>query len=197
MALAVSESAGFQQLTADAARMSAETMELVAANAGGLAVQLLNDDVLGWFEPGERVIAARSALAAALDELTTRLGPNMNDWRWGRLHVLLQKHFLSGRGELGKLLDRSGLSLGGDGHTVNSSTPDANHAAWLGASFRMVADLADSRHGLWSIDIAGESGHPGSRHYDDQLQPWHRGELRYTPLNGDVEGETFLLEPQG
>src|SRR5207253_2824762 len=110
------------------------------------------------------------------------LGPDLASWQWGRLHILLQKHFLSARGDLGQLLDRGGLHLSGDGNTVNSSTPDPSYAAWLGATYRMVADFADPQEGLWWVEVGSVSGHPGSTHYDDQMAPWHEGKWHYTAL---------------
>ena len=167
-------------------RFPKETAGFVAAYVGGLAMRLLQKDDLVWFQRQSREQAIRAAFGGALDELTTKLGPEMATWQWGRLHVLLQKHFLSSRGDLGQLLDRSGLPLGGDGNTVNSSTPDPTWGAWLGASYRMVSDLADPKLGMWAIDVGSASGHPGSAHYDDQIQPWSEGKLHYLALDPDV-----------
>src|SRR5205823_11858386 len=133
-----------------------------AASAGGLAADLLEQDRCSWFGSGNCQEMIVVAFGRALSELTERLGADMSLWQWGRLHTLVQKHFLSGRGELGRLLDRSGVPVRGDVTCVASSTPDANYAAWLGASYRMVADLADARRGLWAVDVAGVSGHAGS-----------------------------------
>jgi penicillin amidase len=155
--------------------------EFAAANAGGVAFRLLHGDRTGWFQTDRRA-AIREAFQDALQELETKLGPDPAAWRWGRLHPLLQKHFLSGRGDLGLLLDRSGLPAPGDATTVNSGTPDANFAAWLGAGYRMVADLSDPQLGIWSVEVGSQSGHPGSPHYDDQAPAWERGELYYLPL---------------
>jgi penicillin amidase len=121
-------------------------------------------------------------LVAALDELAARLGPDVGGWTWGRLHILVQRHFLSGRGDLGQLLDRSGAPAPGDSTTACNTTPDPNHAAHMGASYRMVADLADPERGLWTVSIPGVSGHPGSPHYDDQVGPWAEGRCRYWAL---------------
>jgi penicillin G amidase len=95
------------------------------------------------------------------------------------------------------LLDLSGVPVRGDVTTVCSSTPDAQYRAWLGASYRMVADLADPRQGLWAIDVAGNSGHPGSAHYDDQIAPWSAGGYHYIALNGPAADDcvaTLLIE---
>src|SRR5439155_25297546 len=126
-----------------------------AANAGGLGTALLERDDAGWFTRSDRSAAVRSALVAALDDLAARLGPDMSTWQWSRLHTLVQKHALSGRGDLGEFLDRSGVPVRGDVTTVCSSTPDANYAASLGAGYRMVADLADPGMPLRAVEVAG------------------------------------------
>ena len=45
------------------------------------------------------------------------------------------------------------------------------------------AELADSPPGLWAVDTAGQSGHPGSPNYCDQLQTWLDGRHYYLPLD--------------
>ena len=177
-------------------RLSPEVAGFAAVNAGGLASALLAEDEVGWFTHTDRRATARSVFRASLDELAGRLGPDMAGWAWGRLHTLVQKHFLSGRGELGLLLDRSGVPAPGDVGTVCSTTADANHAAYMGASYRMVSDLVDARRGLWAVNIPGGSGHPGSPHYGDQVTPWARGEFHFLSLD-DVSQSwpTLTLEP--
>jgi penicillin G amidase len=184
--------------TVMAERLPASTAEFTAAIAGGLASALLAGDEIGWFTRLDRRTAARAALVAALNEVATRLGPDMASWKWGRLHTLVQKHFLSGIGDLGQLLDRSGVPVRGDVTTVASSTPDANYAAHLGASYRMVADLSDPQRGIWAVDVAGVSGHPGSPHYDDQIATWSDGGCHYLPLAAPEQGyaTTLIVEPR-
>jgi penicillin amidase len=181
--------------TVMAEHLPVSAAEFAAATAGGLATTLLAGDAIGWFTRRDRRTAARAALVAALDELATRLGPDMAHWRWGRLHTLVQKHFLSGIGELGQLLDRSGAPVRGDVTCIASSTPDANYAAYLGASYRMVADLSDAQRGIWAVDVAGVSGHPGSPHYDDQIATWSAGGHHYLSLTAATHAATLTLVP--
>jgi penicillin amidase len=175
-------------------RLPADQAALAAGNAVGLAARLLQEDPHGWFAKTPREQALRAAFAAALDELTTRLGPDMSTWTWGRLHGLSQKHFLSSRGELGALLDLPRIPACGDGVTVCAGTFDGNYQAWLGAGYRMVADLADPQCGIWSVEVAGASGQPGSLHYADQVEPWSAGRLVYMPLVGTVDGDILTLK---
>jgi penicillin amidase len=157
-------------------RMPAEQIELAVPFAGGLAVRLLRGDPHGWFRDVNSEEVIRASLRAAVTDLTVRCGPDPAGWTWGKLHTLTQKHVLSGRGDLGSLLDRSGFPMAGDGSTLFNATSDpTTHAAISGAGFRMIADLADPSGGLWAIEVAGASGHPGSPHYDDQIRPWLAG----------------------
>jgi penicillin G amidase len=47
----------------------------------------------------------------------------------------------------------------------------------------LIADLADAQGGLWAVDVGAQSGHPGSPHYDDQLDDWLNGRYHFLPLN--------------
>ena len=78
-----------------------------------------------------------------------------------------------------------------------AGTTDANHHSWLGAGYRMIADLSDPAAGLWAIEVGGASGHPGSPHYTDQVAPWLAGAYHYTPLAAEPKepGAVLVLEP--
>ena len=128
-----------------------------------------------------------------------RAGPGLVDL--GRLHQIQLRHVLSGRGDLGELLDRGGLPVKGDGVTVCNTGYDPNYLAPMGANYRMVADRWPHPPGLWAVDAQGQSGHPGSPHYGDQLTEWISGRYRYLPLDrGEVAraiGSTLKLDPTG
>jgi penicillin amidase len=122
----------------------------------------------------------RTALAAALAEL----GSDPARWRWGRRHRLLLAHPLGELPFLGRLFDRGPFELGGDGDTVfQASWPAARPYGprLVGPSMRAVYDLADP-DGTWVALPGGQSGHPGSPHYDDLLPRWLGGELVQLPV---------------
>jgi penicillin amidase len=48
-------------------------------------------------------------------------------------------------------------------------------AAESGAEYRLIVDLADPNR-LWSTQNVGQSGQPGSPHYQDQFLDWVRGD---------------------
>lgn len=169
-----------------AEKFSGETASLAAGAIGGLAGALLTSNEAGWFRDDEaRRQAIAQAFDAVLEFLAQKFGANMLNWGWGRLHTLQQKHILSGRGELGQLLDLEGKPVRGDYVTVCNTGLGPDYSAPTGAGYRLIADLADPQGGLWAIDAGSESGHPGSPHYDDQIGEWLTSRYHYLPLKSD------------
>jgi penicillin amidase len=164
-------------------RFSGEAASLVAAAAGGLAASLLRADEAGWFAHGRREVAIRSAFDVALGTLTKRLGPSLDRWQWGELHRMQMRHFLSGRGDLGELLDQPSPGLHGDMLTVCNTGGDVDWQARLGAGYRMIVDMSVSPAEMWAVDAGSESGHPASPHYADQIDDWLAGRYHRLPLD--------------
>ena len=159
----------------------ANTAPLMATAIGGLAAELLEHNRADWF-PGHRELDIMASFVTALGFLFELLGPDMGRWTWGRLHTLQQKHVLSGRGDLGQLLDRGGVPVRGDYVTICNTGLAPDYSAPSGAGYRLIADFSDPQGGLWAIDAGSESGHPGSPHYDDQLDDWQSARYHYLPL---------------
>jgi penicillin amidase len=170
-----------------------ETAELLAGGAAGLASALFSTNLAGWFadEPSRRRAIAAS-FVAALEGLEARLGPDVLDWSWGRLHRLELRHVLSGRGDLGTLLDHGGVPVGGDFTTVCNTGQGPGFEARTGAGFRMVAELDPQAPCLWTLDAQSQSGHPGSPHYADQLEAWLRGQYDEFSLDRPANARTSL-----
>jgi penicillin amidase len=57
-----------------------------------------------------------------------------------------------------------------------------NEHAMVGPSHRNVIDLANPDQSL-AILCGGQSGHPASPHYADQIVMWRRGEMRPAPFS--------------
>jgi penicillin amidase len=180
-------------------RFPPDQAELVAGAIAGLATELLGGDTLGWFVQRSRDAALLAALETTLDDLTGRLGPDMRTWTWGRLHQIRLQHVLSARGDLGQLLDRGGMPVKGSGVTVCNTGYDPNYLAPMGANYRLIADLGEEPARLWAVDAQGQSGHPGSPHYGEQLAEWLAGRYHALPLDPAEAAKqvvtTLRLEP--
>lgn len=177
-------------------RFDGDAVGLVAGGAAGLAVSLLTEDKAGWFAAGRRAAAILAVMTSALAWLTERLGPEMKSWLWGRLHRVPLRHVLSGRGDLGQLLDQGGLPLRGDLTTVCNTGLGANFEARSGAGYRLIAELVSSPPGLWTVDGQSQSGHPASPHYGDQLRGWVEGQYHHIVLDvqaAEASAKSVLL----
>jgi penicillin amidase len=136
---------------------------------------------------GDHPAAARDAvlltsLKAALDELTSRLGPDMSTWTWGRLHHATWTPAVAA---LADPATRARMTVGPVALPGGPSTPKAatylpaDYNVSAGASVRMVIDV-----GGWDnsriINAPGQSGDPTSPHYADLFSLWASG--AYVPL---------------
>ena len=159
-------------------RFAPETAMLVADSIAGLASIVLQGNFATWFEDlDDWLTAIQATMLETCNQLEAQLGPDMDQWTWGRLHRIRLHHPLTYIGPLGELLDRGGNPVGGSGVTVCNTGMDPNYAANMGANYRIVADLDPGSPDLFAIDAAGQSGHPGSAHYCDQLPDWLAGNL--------------------
>jgi penicillin amidase len=175
-------------------RVTGDVAALLAGGADGLAAKLLTEDRADWFAPGKREKAIHAAMTTALRTLTERLGPEMNEWAWGRLHTLPLHHVLSGRGDLAALLDRGGVPVKGDAGTVCNTGLGGSYEARSGANYRLIADMALSPPGLWAVDCESASGHPGSPHYGDQLGDWLEGRYHWLPLDRNEASKAAVAQ---
>ncbi|MBL8798093.1 MAG: penicillin acylase family protein, partial [Planctomycetia bacterium] len=164
-------------------RVSSETRDLVARHVFGLMFELIKDDAAGWFAPPKRPERVQAAMRLAIDDLTTRLGSDMRQWRWGDLHTLTLRHPLGKRPPLAEVFDTGPQPIGGASHTINNqwTNPMGTYEATAGANCRIAADLGTAE--LRITNCLGQSGHPASEHYRDQLADWLAGRQHVQTLD--------------
>jgi len=127
---------------------------------------------------GERDALLLRTLDAAFADARARLGDNMANWAWGRLHHGFFTHPLStvrsGFRDVGR------LPKGGSGSTVmNAGYRLSDFRVTSGASFRMVLDVGNWDASV-TINAPGQSGDPRSPHYDALAPKW--AAEAYVPL---------------
>jgi penicillin amidase len=153
-----------------------------------------------WDEADEELIGGPwpehvlDCLRGALDDLEERFGSDPERWRWGRVHELRFPHALGeANPALARLFNRS-LPSGGAQETVKQVAFDPGNpyrAVWA-PCWRMVADPSDPEASRWQA-FTGQSGQPGSPHYDDLMADWSEG--RTQPMRADGKLQTLALEP--
>jgi len=141
------------------------------------------------------------AMRETMEILKDTCGPNIEDWIWGKVHTLTFGHPLGIVSPLKRILNRGPYPIGGDMDTIwasGASRVDLSEHPIIGPPARFIADLSDWNNSL-SILVPGQSGHPTSPHYDDNIEDWFRGE--YHPMAFDRERvvastvHTLMLEP--
>lgn len=159
-------------------------------------IHLLAEPDSPWFDLGNgetRDEAMRLALQTAVDQLKETLGPRVENWAWGKLHMLTYSHTCGSTKLLETFLNRGPYPMGGDHTTIwatGTNYHDLGAESAVGPPFRMIIDLGDLRNSLGLL-TPGQSGNPASPHYDDQIEAWFTGE--YHPMlffREDVERES-------
>ncbi len=133
-------------------------------------------------------------ITAALVEVAQQPVPE----NWGEVHQPHFTHPLSAAyPDAATLLNPASLPIGGDTDTVmaNGLACAAGPSATYGALSRYVFDVGNWDACEWVV-FHGASGHPGSRHYADQVAPWSAS--RMVPMLYDwtriaAEAETTQL----
>ncbi len=149
-------------------------------------------------------VTLRASLKDALALLAQKLGNDRDKWRWGAMETIEFDHPLGQRGRiLGWYFNRGPFPTEGGRHTVNNSWFDlgSEEAEQFKvtqiSSYRFITDLGDPE-GAIGMNHSGESDHPASRHYDDMIGPWSRGEYHaldpsFTRAQSSAEAELDLV----
>jgi penicillin amidase len=168
--------------------------------------KVLADPDSPWYGDGNGQLwqaAVLDALRETVAGLKEACGPEIKDWSWGQLHRLTFGHTLGSQKPLDKVFNRGPYPIGGDFDTVwaaGASYTEVGDQPVIGPPFRFIADLSDWNKTLWIL-APGQSGHPGSAHYADNIRSWLQGE--YYPLPFDrvavlaAAKAKFVLEPNG
>jgi penicillin amidase len=130
--------------------------------------------------------------------LITQLGADRAQWRYGRTNVMAVRHLLSRAVPgIGALLDPAPREMG-SGMASPNVLQVLPSGEVEGPSMRFIANLADPDDTRLT-NFMGQSGHPASPHYADQLEPWARVEPIKLPMSEEAVARatvhTLTLKP--
>jgi penicillin amidase len=138
----------------------------------------------------ELLTAAADQAVHRLEERTKDADPE--DWDWKRFNYLDMLHPLGREGVLKKLLSITDQAQSGTDYSPRAASRDH------GPAMRFVANTANWDESIILIP-AGESGQPGSEHYQDQFSYWLDGKAIYGPFSDAGEAKirrhTLTLQP--
>lgn len=138
------------------------------------------------------------SLNQALDDLTARLGNNMADWHWGKLHTATFAHPLGSVQPLNLVFNKGPYANGGSGFTPNNAAYSLKtFSQSIVPSYRQIIDLSDLNRSLFQ-HTTGQSGNPFSKHYADFIEDWvavrhHPMYFSRADIEANQEGKLMLL----
>ena len=149
-------------------------------------VAMIGEDDCSFLREGDTwPTAVAKALSQAVVTLSERLGEEMNEWQWEKVHQARPKHNLSAAfPELAELLDPPAIPISGDGDTPlqGGYSPAAAATVTSLSVARYSYDPSNWENSLWVVPL-GSSGHPGSPHYHDQSETWRQ--VKMIPMGYD------------
>ena len=143
------------------------------------------------------------ALLKAYEDLEVALGPDVDAWRYDRLHTATHRHAMTDVPVLGDWLNVGpyGLPAAKDALCKYEFKlkRDVDYSIFSGPSKRIGIDFADV-DGAESILPTGQSGNVFSPFYDNQAPLYHAGQFRKMRMDrADIEAHTTAvasLRPQ-
>lgn len=147
-----------------------------------LEVALLSSSGQSWWDdPSTPAIETRDdalvkALLAAEQELTQKLGNNVNGWTWGSLHTYTPTHPFAKKSILKPIFGHESHPMRGGRHTLIALNHDGvvgNYKVTSGSAMRQVVQFDGEQGYVLAGGNAGQPGHPNAL---NQLNDWMAGE---------------------
>ena len=128
--------------------------------------------------------ALQRSFSAAVTELRQRASEEPHRWQLAAIHRVTFSHPFGTQRIIGRLFNRGPLPVPGDNDTLFASPPEPaalyDRAAAI-PSYRLIVDFAPGGETTAAL-AGGQSGHPLSRDYANQIGAWRRVDLGHPLL---------------
>ncbi len=122
---------------------------------------------------------AKKSLNDALAWLSLKFGDRVSSWRWGDAHISVHRSNALGQIPLISYLSNIVQETPGGQNTLMSGEyigfGENPYFQNRGSGLRAIYDFGNENSSLFILST-GQSGNPGSRHYDDMVTMWKLGE---------------------
>ncbi len=187
--------------------MGEEIYERFQHNRGNVNAfdRMLLSGKSGWFNNIETEGAeARDdiiilAFKETLHYLSEKIGPDPESWSWGKLHTITLRHHLGSVDLLAVLYNRGPYPVGGSYLTPAAMSYQLSdpYVVTHSAPWRYMVDM--DNYEAFDVLAGGISGHPLSKHYNDQTEMWLAGEYKQMIFSADsvkALPNKLVLEPR-
>ena len=127
-----------------------------------------------------------TAFEESLAEITTQLGDDISEWKWGKVHTIEHPHTLGQNENLRSYFNVGPFPVIGNKEVINNMSYTINGSGTYkvvsGPAVRRIIDFADMEHSI-NVLPTGNSGNPLSPHYSDQAKMFVDGEFRMQLMN--------------
>lgn len=157
-----------------------------------IATQIENEKSLWWDNldtKGKKETRGQivsKSFKQAIATLDNQLGGTVSSWTWNKVHQVTFEHPLGKVKLLSKLFNLGPIAVAGSNEVINNQmfhySDKQMYTISAGPSTRRIVDFADIENS-WSILPTGQSGNPFSKHYDDQMEMYNKGEFRKMKMN--------------
>jgi len=141
--------------------------------------RMLDNESSWWIQSaGGKKHLMETSVKKGIQWLRKRFGDDVTEWRWERLHRIIWKHVLGSKQPLDILFNIGPIGHDGDLDTPKMSgiAPSTFDGFGWNPTLRLLVDFANI-NGTTFANSPGQSGQFGSKHFDDLVEPWLKGEL--------------------
>ncbi len=143
----------------------------------------------------------QDSLHIAVRTMRSEMGEATRKWAWGRIHQIRFSHLMGSVAILRPLLNRGPFPIEGDATTpmqTASELGNTDSLVQVAPAYRSIMEIGNW-DAMQAVLNTGQSGHPMSRHYYDQMGMWREGEYHPMPFSSQAIEEstvyTLYLDP--